>query len=310
MGLFKRSALVLVIAGAFSCGRLGGNNGETVDYNAEAANAAGEQLAAIDEGAVGSGIGFRDAPPAPPSPWKHDLIDLFTLPSAYAAVTCTQASSWMCTTMVPSGAPAGTKSAIVGDFSGGCTAGGITVTGKTEIDFSTTNCHILTNGDYLIRFPNYTFTALGYTYSVSVPPGGGQKLTRTGLSSLEFTNQGVERVGTDSKNKTLFDIKTTTGAPVTVSGSTRAGRVVNGGSIVVEHKLAGFTTTMVPNNLTWTSGCNCPTSGSLDATNAGSRHNSWSITMGPNCGDATLTGSEADGGTIMDSVSLQQCHAI
>jgi hypothetical protein len=309
MSSFMRSALVLVAAVAFSCGRLGGNNGETVDYNAEAANAAGEQMAAIDEGAAGSGIGFRDSPAAPPAPWKHDLINLFTLPSAYAA-SCTLASNWMCSTTVPAGAPAGTMSAIVGDFSGGCSSGGITLTGKTEIDFSTSSCHIPANGDYLIRFPNYTFNALGYTLAVSVPSGGGQKLMRTGLNAFEFTGLGVERVATDSKGKTLFDIETTTGSPVTVTGSTRAGRTVNGGSIVVEHKLAAFTTTLVPNNLTWSSGCNCPTSGSLAATNSGSRHNSFTITMGPACGDATISGSEADGGMISDSVSLQHCHAL
>jgi hypothetical protein len=301
---FKRSALVLLTLSGLACGRLG-NNGETVDYNAEAANAAGEQLAAIDEGAPGSGVGLAPVR----APWKHDLMNLFTLPSAYAA-TCTLASSWACSTTVPAGAPAGTMSSVTGDFSGGCSSGGITLTGKTEIDFSTANCHIPLTDDYLIRFPNYTFTALGYTLAVSAPAGGGQKLARTGLSSFEFTGLGVERVATDSKGKTLFDIETTTGSPVTVTGLTRAGRTVNGGSIVVEHKLAGFTTTLVPNNLTFSASCNCPTSGSLAATNSGSRSNTWSITMGPNCGDATLSGSEADGGTLMDSVSLQHCHAI
>jgi hypothetical protein len=201
-------------------------------------------------------------------------------------------------------------SVITGDFSGGCNEGAITLTGTTNIEFSTNNCHIPLANDYLVRFPAYTFEAEGYTLTVSAPSSGGQKLMRTGVTSFEYSVLGVERVGKSPDGGTLLDIETTTGSPIQVAGLTRTGRTMTGGSLAVQHKLAGFTTTFVPNNLTWSSGCNCPTSGSLDATNSGSRNNAFTMTMGSGCGDATLAGHEADGGTLTLELHLDQCHAL
>lgn len=301
-------AAVLALSLVGGCGKRTGED-DAVDYEAESAKAAGEQLAALDEGAAGSGITMQ-GPMTPAVPeWKRELLNLLSYPSAHAA-SCSVAGSWMCSTTLPSGAPAGVMSAITGDFSASCSVGSITLTGKTSIFFSTNNCRIPLNNDFLIRQPNYTFTgANGYTLKVSAGTSGGQKLQRTGVSSFDYSVLGVSRTASGPDGGVLFDIGTTTGSPIHITGLTRTGRTVTGGSLVVEHKLAQFSTTFVPTDLVWSSSCNCPTSGSLAATHSGGKGN-FTVTMGSSCGAATLSGTGRDGGTVTASVQLEACHAL
>ena len=131
--------------------------------------------------------------------------------------------------------------------------------------------------------------------------GGGGRLTKTaGGWTVEVLgkNKRFSRGGRE-----LFNISTRTLTPISVTGSlSRASRVVNGGSFEVIHNKAQFVATYVPSNLTWSSACCHPVSGSLAVTYAGSVTGSSSVTFN-GCGTATMV---KDG--LSSQITLNYCE--
>jgi hypothetical protein len=189
---------------------------------------------------------------------------------------------------------------------GGCTLDSTTFNGSVTLTWvdgnvSATTCAIDTDGDTITRVPAFTITGRrGGTLTVSKSGAVGQRITRTSNGVYSFTNDGIDRVlnvaGTD-----IFDFTTTTTAPVTITGSTRNGRVVNGGTIRVTNNLTAVTCDYVPSNLTWSNACTCPVSGSWSTTCSDGKASTYTI-------QACRYGRFVMGGDA-ETVVLDRCYA-
>jgi hypothetical protein len=256
----------------------------------------GEAMSSLDESVAGESsaalLPFRRVPDGlKGSPWQRAMDDI--IPSAYAA-TCWERTFSACD---PTSAP-GVRTK---DF-GGCMIGGATLEGTVTLTFKAPLCAIVTAGDAVTRTADFTLTGrYGGTLEIT-SPGGGQTLTKT-ADGFEYSVGGMERVLTTAGGRTLFDVATRTTAPIVVTGSSRADLKIVSGSFEIDHKIAGYKVTLTPDNLTWTSQCNCASSGTLNGTVSGGKHDGKSASvMITGCGEADVT---IDGET--ESVSMDRC---
>ena len=262
--------------------------------------AVGEVMASADESANGgSATAMLPALPVLRAPaelrpplWRRAMDALTLIPPAYAD---------SCLPVTYSACSAGVRTATFN----GCTVGGIAVDGSVNLTFSdAAACNIATVGDSVNRTGSLTLSALGGSLAITTP-GGGQTLTRT-AAGFTFAVPGMERVLTLPSGRTLFDISTATATPLTITGSSRADMVMVGGTLIVTHKLAGYSVSLTPDNLAWTATCNCASSGSLTGTVSGGTDDGKSATVTiTGCGTADVT---IDGNT--DSVTMDRCAAI
>lgn len=278
-------------AAATGCRKMGGGD----DDSRQIGNAVGEAMASLDEsvsgGATTAMLPFRHVPAElEGSLWRRAMDAV--VPSAYAA----DAKSCWAPMFSTCSAGARTK-----DY-GGCNLGLATLAGTVTLTFTQPSCVVLADGDAVTRTADLTLTGLyGGTLEVTAP-GGGQTLTRT-AGGFNYSVGGMERVLTGPGGRKLFDIATSTTAPIVVTGSSRADLKIVSGTFVIDHKLAGYTVTLTADNLAWSSGCNCASSGTLTGTVAGGKHDgrSASVTITA-CGEADVT---LDGAT--ETVSLDRC---
>ncbi|MFN0063683.1 MAG: hypothetical protein ACKVPX_14345 [Myxococcaceae bacterium] len=282
-----RLASIFILAGAAGCS-------DPVTDTGEVAQSAGEALASLDE--VTSGGGFAHLLPmyrAPahlsPSIWER-ATDLFVAP-AYGAA---------CSTVTFDACSSGERLKTWG----GCTIGRATLTGTVRLQFSRNLCQVITNGDTVTRRPDFTIAGTrGATLTVSTSgTGGGQVLTKT-ATGYSFSVSGLDRAATRPDGGELFHIQTETTSPLTITGTSRANRVINGGTLRITHHIADFMTDLTPSNVTWTAGCNCPTSGMFSGTLSGSRTGTFTIEF-TGCGTATVTT-----GSASETVELDRCFA-
>jgi hypothetical protein len=221
---------------------------------------------------------------------KHRVLDAI-FPAAYAASCWTEPFS------------ACTADAETRTFSN-CDVGLDTIDGTVTLTFSDSTCALSSAGDSVTRTGNFTATGFeGGTLTVS-SPGGGQQLTNNGAGAFSYDVLGMERVAVRPNGDQLFDISTSTSAPIGVTGLTRATRVANGGTLVVQHNLAKYTATLTPNDVTWAATCNCAVSGSFTGTLSGSRTGSYALEL-TGCGTANLTV-----GTVTESIELDRCGTL
>ena len=187
-----------------------------------------------------------------------------------------------------------------------CSVGAATLDGSVTLTFSdASSCAVAAVGDMVNRTASFTLTGpYGGTLAVSAT-GGGQTLTKT-ATGFDYAVPGMERVLTGPGGHTLFDISTRTTTPIQITGSSRADLVIVSGALEVTHHLAGYKVTLVPQNLSWSTTCNCAVSGSLTGTVAGGKHDgkSASVTL-TGCGQADVT---VDGDT--ESVTLDRCAGL
>ena len=187
-----------------------------------------------------------------------------------------------------------------------CDIGDATLDGMVTLTFSNAAlCAMPATGDSVTRTADFTLTGpYGGTLQVT-SPGGGQTLTRT-ADGFTYHVGGMERVLTGPGGRTLFDVATDTTSDIVITGSSRSDLVIVSGALEVHHRLAGYTVTLSPSNLTWTPTCNCATSGTLTGTVSGGPHDgkSASVTL-TGCGEATVTI-----GTTTESVTLDRCAAL
>ena len=254
----------------------------------------GEAMSGLDESVAGESsamlpMPFRRVPAGlKGSPWQRAIDGV--IPSAYAA-TC-----WEPTFSACSATGVRTK-----DFAG-CMIGGATVEGTATLTFNRPLCVVLTAGDAVTRTADITVTGrYGGTLAIT-SPGGVQTLTKT-AEGFEYSVGGMERILTGSGGRTLFDVATRTTAPIVVTGSSRADLKIVSGSFEIDHKVAGYKVTLTPDNLTWTSACNCASSGTLTGVVSGGKHDGKTASiMITGCGEADVT---IDGDT--ESVSMDRC---
>jgi len=256
----------------------------------------GEVMASVDESTKGSGATARlpilRMPDEMKGPLWRQVFD-GVVRTAYAA-SCVQSNFGTCT--------AGARTRTFDN----CVIGPATLDGMVTLTYSDTNsCTVAVAGDSVNRMASFTLTGpYGGTLVVS-SPGGGQTLTKN-ATGFDYAVPGMERVLTGPGGHTLFDISTKTTAPIHITGTSRADLVIVSGALEVSHNLAGYKVTLSPQNLTWTTSCNCAVSGSLTGTVSGGKHDgqSASVTL-TGCGQADVT---IDGET--DSVTMDRCASI
>lgn len=206
----------------------------------------GETMAAIDEMGGSRGAFAQRAPRRWPS---------------FGGFT---AHAGSCASDVTFGACTGSK--VVRTF-GGCRTGVLEFQGKVTFTFANADgdCRVDETGETVARDPDYVVTgALGDRFVVAKTGSEGQVLTNAGGQTYSYRNDGIRKTYT-SFNTEVFAFTSRTLDPVTVVGKKRAGRIMDAGSIRVTDETRGAACTFVPNDVTWTAGCNCATSGTWTA---------------------------------------------
>lgn len=199
------------------------------------------------------------------------------------------------------------SSTAIKDFAGCTVAGGlVSVTGNVSLTFTGTGsgtCTIPSNGDSVSRIPAFTATLVGgAAFTASALTASGQVLTRTGASSFTLNNTGIHQVYTSADGDVLADVTTTTTSDITISGTTRTNRVVNGGALQITNNLTTQVCTLSPNNVEWTSAsCNCPTSGVW--TGSCSTGEALSVAFTSTCGSV-----DTMFGTTSKTLTIDRCN--
>ncbi|MBK7890788.1 MAG: hypothetical protein IPJ84_08065 [Bdellovibrionales bacterium] len=273
--------VAVVAASVLSCGKnaddassVGRAGSITVDVNDENAQQIGEVMASIDEagGATGS----------------------LAIASVGSRASCAGYGFGSCT--------ANTVNRVFN----GCSIGLSTLSGTVGLTWtgSSVNCTLGAAGDSIQRSPNFTMTGpRGGTLAVTKAGALGQALTWTGgtgaSKTFDFTSDGINRRITHS-GVTYYDVTTRTTSAIAVSGTSRSGRVMSGGTLRLTNNVTAATCDVSPSNVTWEMGCNCATNGSWSG-NCGGQTFAIEIT---GCGTGTLTA-----GTSSQSVAFDRCLA-
>lgn len=224
---------------------------------------------------------------------------------------------WQSLPLVPREASAATCAAtstfgactsnVVSRTFGGCTIGTATLSGSVTLTWSDaatdSTCQMTASSHSVTRVPAFTITGpRGGTLTVSKTGTVGQKITRgTTAGNFSFTNDGIRRVIATGSGTTLFDFTTETTTAITITGTSRSDRVVSGGVLKVTDNVNSVSCDLVPTAVTWTSTCNCASSGTWAGTCSDGKTFSISIS---GCGTATATV-----GTTSTSVTFDRCYS-
>lgn len=206
------------------------------------------------------------------------------------------------------GACGATASATaVKDFNG-CTIvdGLVSVSGTITLTYAGTGsgtCTIPAVGDSVTQVPAFAASLMGNNGSFGASAlSTGQTLTRASSGTFTFTNTGIRRVYTSGSGNAIADITTATTSDITISGTTRTNRVINGGVLQVTNNLTNEVCNVSPNNVTWTSGaCSCPTSGTWTGTCSTGQPVSVAFTS--TCGSV-----ETMYGTASKTLTIERCN--
>lgn len=259
----------------------------------------GETMAAVDEaGGSGGQLAFMKsnlrtiARKAPGALEKPSLISLLN-PTA-EATTCTASP----------GFGACSNDRVIRNFNG-CTIGSATLSGTVTLSyydndgFNDTTCS-LNVGETIARNPNFVVTGLrGARLEVTKTGTFGQTILRSTNSLYYLNNDGINRKLTYN-GITLLDVTTTISSQIFVSGTARSGRVMNGGTILINDNIKGKSCSMSPSNVTWNGSCNCAVSGSW----SGSCDTGTTATL-------TITGcgtADVDVNGETESITLDRCY--
>lgn len=219
----------------------------------------------------------------------QDVFDLFT--------PITKAQAAACSTTTFSSCSSG---AMVRDLNS-CTIGSAVFSGNITLNFSQMACTLNADGDSVTRNPSFTVTGRRNALLTVTKVGAhGQRMTRTSSGNYTLTNDGVRRVFSAS-GTTLFDYTTTTASAITVTGTSRADRVMNDGSLQVVNNKSAVVCTFAPTNVAWSSSCNCASSGTWAGSCSDGKTGSIEIT---GCGRAKITLGDND-----DDVSFDRCYS-
>lgn len=169
----------------------------------------------------------------------------------------------------------------------------LTFSGTVTLTYSGAACNMLVNDNSVVRTMNISrqglLSSLVTTSSEAHNDyrgnsiGGGQKLTKTS-SGYTLEVLGLHKVRTNSVGTKTFDISFRTTTPYTVAVAAR-NTTVNTGTLEVIHNLAEYTASFTSEDLTFSSACCTPISGSIDVTYSGTITGEAKITF-DTCGKA------------------------
>ncbi len=239
----------------------------TVDPQEAALNAGIASLGGVLDEQIG-GAGFTRVRAPFPAALAFALAE--PLPRALAAA-CARAVSQTCS--------ADTK----GVAYSGCTgrAGALAYEGSVQLDWTGDGDCVLDDGETVTRTAAVTITGpYGGTLAITSADGrnylghsfgGGASLTQTSAGNWQVNIAGQHKT-LRSRGRAIYGVSVRTGTAVGVTGTiARAGRNVNGGTLVVHHNIAQFTATYAPIDLTYSNFHCHPQSGSLAVTYSGSQ---------------------------------------
>ncbi|MCM2324339.1 MAG: hypothetical protein NDJ90_13865, partial [Oligoflexia bacterium] len=238
---------ILAIAG-LSCGK--SDDGATFDE--EFGQQIGDAMSSVDEAATGTGGAFTELESSrrflarvAPEELRPSDFTAWLIPDAYAAY-CSSVDFQPCS-----------ANARVRNFNG-CTIGiaGATATlnGTVTLSWAGTgagSCAMVQSGDSVTRDPSFTLTGRrGAVLSVGKAEGAsyGQRITR-GTSSSTFSNGGIRRSFTRTgETAPIVDFSARTTTDISISGTGRANRVLNGGTLEVTNHLNEVSCSFSPSN--------------------------------------------------------------
>lgn len=295
--VYKFSALLLITVALISCKK----NSETASSGTdiqEYGQQVGDVMASIDEAGGSTGtISYNEQFAA------EKLFARALSPSTFDFSFITGAQAVSCFSGSTFGSCVG-GTTLTRTF-GGCTVGIVTVTGTVVFVWSNNNnCVLGATGDSITRTPNFTITGRrGATLTVSKSGSIGQRLTwqsGAGINKVfAFSNDGIRRVFSISGGDTFLDFTTHTTSDITVTGTLRTNRVINGGSLRVTNNISGNICDYAPSNITWSAGCNCATSGNWSGACTDGTNTALVIT---GCGTAALTV-----GSRTENITFDRC---
>lgn len=277
----------------FSCGDSANeSNTSSTGTIVEQSQQLGEVMSSVDE--AGGNTGSFAFYKLPKRSHLQKIMETFVIAPVYAA-TCNLASSFgTCTNNV-----------ITRSFDN-CTLFGITFDGTIQLtydDATTDNvCAMTTAGHSITRQPNFSISNGVYTYTATTAGSNGQVITQTGSNTYTFSNDGTRRVVTDASNGTVYDFSSATTSDLGITGASRDGRVIDGGTIRITNNRISRTCDYSPENVTYDSTCNCAVSGIWNGSCSDGSTAELEIT---GCGEGTITV-----GSLSDSVSFDRCYDI
>ncbi|MFH1263863.1 MAG: hypothetical protein V1495_10545 [Pseudomonadota bacterium] len=189
-----------------------------------------------------------------------------------------------------------------------CTLGRGTFSGTITLTFVDDavddTCRMTAEGHSIARDPEFAVTGLrGATLTVAKTGAVGQKVTRSATAgTFAFSNDGIRRTFKSPAGTTLFDFSTQTVDPITLTGTSRLNRTLNGGTLRVTNELTGVSCDMVPTNVTYAATCNCAVSGTWEGNCTDGEIAKVEIT---GCGEATLTKDDR-----VQTVDFDRCERI
>jgi hypothetical protein len=285
-----RTLTCLVVSSSLTLAACGGG----IEDSAEIAQVAGEAMASFDEASTGGG-GFAMRTPARLQAPAYERVWNELLPEAHAAA---------CYTRLVNPFSACTNGVRTRTFDS-CTVGIYTLTGSVTLTFSDTACAMAATNNSVTRTASFNLSNSRGSLAVS-SEGGGQRITRTGATAFAYNVLGMKRVLSDKAGKALATVTSKTTSDIGVTGTSRADRTLNGGTLELTNETRGYTVSLSPTDVKWTAGCLCPVSGKLTGSVTGKQQAKTFTVEFTECGKATITTESKS----KEEVTLERCGAI
>lgn len=186
----------------------------------------------------------------------------------------------------------------------GCTILDAAFTGTVKLTWSNASiCSMNSTSEYVTRVPDFKVTGRrDATLNVKKVGIDGQRLTWISGSDSKvflFESDGINRTFTTASGQVLFDQSTLTISPIYISGTTRDIRKMTGGKLRVRNNVTLSFCDYAPDNVQWSAGCNCPTSGVWSGICSNSNSSTLTLT---GCGTATF-----EDGSYKEDVIFDRC---
>lgn len=271
------------------------NKSDSSDLNTTDSSSASELVSSSVSGAVSSSSSTGSLTFLEKQNNFKEYLTKFLTNYAYAANSCPTPSSTACTgnniVLTYSNCNFGSSAATWNGsqtltFTSGCgwTPGAVTFTRTFSSGTTRTSA-----AGVVVTLD--TTNASGYSSQVS----GGSTITVSAFPARTIVINGIHLTATvisqKGKTITLWDHTISSGT-ITVT----AGLGVTG-TVTLQHNLAKYTATSTL-NLTYTTGCVHPTSGTITTTLSGSKRGTETLTFSSNCGQATLTNTSNSQSTV------------
>ncbi len=178
------------------------------------------------------------------------------------------------------------------------TKGKQTYSGTVNLDFSDAACGMDSNNDSVTRTVNITRSGFFKSEVVTSSDdhedyrgntfGGGSKLTRIGIASMELEVLGVRKLRTKSNGKVKYDVQTRTTSPLILAGTWNGDRTIKSGTLEVVHNNAEYVATFAFEDVKYNKAeCCYPISGKATVTYTGSIEGSAGVEFG-SCGSVKI----------------------